>query len=296
MGGDPFYKFLKIFLSWILLGIIFQEIFYLCNLIPLSPFQQIFTFQYIKDSLSTWWFLYILFWVYLFSPYINKFIYYHFKTSCIIVFLCFLLLNFWMYQIFIYKTRTLDGYMDFISPILLLRGLFYFSFGVILKKIKLEHSLQIIVGIIFIIIYFIFLFGINQLYYDQEPNANYFWFDMGRNYFSIVLIFSAYGFILLFTNINPNIKFIKSIAYQLGKVSICIYLFHGLFFNIFQKFIPTWNIKTSVLSCTTYTYLYFSILFSSTIFGFIILIPQKYLQKIISIWFNKFTEWYEKIN
>ena len=61
---------------------------------------------------------------------------------------------------------------------------------------------------------------------------------MGRNYFSIVLIFGAYGFILLFTNINPNIKFIKNIANQLGKVSICIYLFHGLFFNIFQKFIP----------------------------------------------------------
>ena len=79
-----------------------------------------------------------------------------------------------MYQIFIYKTQTLDGYMDFISPILLLRGLFYFSFGVILKKIKLKSSLQIVVGIIFITIYFIFLFGINQLYYDQEPNANYF--------------------------------------------------------------------------------------------------------------------------
>ncbi len=295
-GGNRFYKFLKIFLSWMIFGIIFQEIFYLCNLAPLSPFEQIFTFQYIKDGLSTWWFLYILFWIYLFSPYIHKFINNYFKASCILSFLLFLLLNFWMYQIFIYKTQTLDGYMDFITPIMLLRGFFYFMLGVIFKKIKLNSFSQMIIGLIFITIYFIFLFGIKQLYYDKQPNPDYFWFDMARNYFSIILILGSCGLILFFSNINPKNKFINSLFYLLGKVSICIYLFHGLFFDIFQKFIPSWNIETSILSSSSYTCLYLSILSCSTVFGFIFLIPQKYLLNSISIIFDNFTNWYEKIS
>lgn len=296
-GTNRFYKFLNVFLSWIIFGFLFHEIFYLSGLIPVSPFQQFFEFQYIKDCIvSSWWFIFILFWVYLFGPYIDRFVEKYFKISFFILIFIFLILNYWTYTLFVYKKEFSQGLTDFISLYYLFRGFFYFFVGSIFKKIKINKFFKNFIGWTLILIYFIFLFGIKELYYDKEINSMLFWYDTTRNYFSIILILGSLGLIFVFSNISTKIKFINVVAYQLGKVSICIYLFHGFFFILFREFVPPWDPRKTGLTSESFTGLYFSILLCSTVFGYVILIPQKYLQKIITNLFNKFTNWYNKIN
>lgn len=288
-----FLKFASILCSYIVFGLIIQTIFFYSGVINMNPWERLITFKFLGDDLSCWWFLYILLFVTLFAPYINKFIINYRKLAFWSLILFFLLMNFWSCCIYVYGTGTWYGLFDYVTSFKICEGLFfyylgaYFAKSIFIKILEKKKWIALVSSFLVIVSYLLLVVFFKQFYYGQPRDASVWFFNYTYNDFSIVIVITALALILFFKNCTILNK-LWIVLEPLGKSVLPIYLFHGLVWCAIIKINPNWNPSTTsdTLSGWVFTEIYFLILFISTLFGILIYIPQEMFARQIEKGFN----------
>lgn len=272
-----FKKFLCEVIVYIVLGIIVLGSLYSAKLISANPWERIFNLGFLTDDVASWWFIYIMLFLTLISPYLNKFIRWNKQFSFWAIIFFIILMNYW--QVLISKGEyPSDGWNFYFTPNKICLAISYCLFAGWISyywtdKIQ-QHLLYILpVCVIYLVGYIIFSrywCDINNIF--AKWNFSCFAINTRNNDVSYLHYLAGVSSIIIFINLP---KFIQknSICRFLGKLPLFMYLFHGSIMAIIDNY---WNYTANNPNVFNAEW-YFAILLASTVVAAIMVYPIQYV-------------------
>ncbi|MDR2369394.1 MAG: acyltransferase [Mycoplasmataceae bacterium] len=259
-------RFLKMLVTTVIytiIGFVLYIIFYYVGLNDYNPFNIFTDGSFLSDKLTSWWFLYIMLALTLIAPLLNKIftkINKWYSLAVVIVF--WLVIFFWQneeksWNIFHYLNLYWIARACMIYLIGAWASLYLFNS---LKKYKTIS----ILACLFLVISFILLCVFHNHIYIENPNIN---FQLVNVCFDIsaLNLLTGLSLIVLFSFLKTEkFKILNNASLFLGKITLPMYLFHGLCYCVIVKFCP-WSTADNSIFCIWITTYISAIAFASLI-------------------------------